>query len=330
MKAHELGERNFLSKIRHLIVEIDGAVLGFDEDASDIPIDDAQSIVVNVDTFVRSTDWLPGMSAAQVGRKTAVMALSDIIAKGAKPVATLLSLCIPKDYNVSDAEEIVRGFSQYCMKNNIPFIGGDMAMGEDIILTGVAIGHLSPESIILRGGASERDVVAVTGDFGFTSVAFQVLLKEKAVDPALQSDALAAAYKPEIHIGFVQTLAEAGAVSAAMDSSDGLGITLNTIAGQSGVGIVIDNLPVPSGVELYAKKNSLDTLTLVMQGGEEFIMVLTIPENKWDKAMEVAEQRKVPLKKIGHTSRMQGVVFKSSEGSVDIPAKGYDNFTEWE
>ncbi len=36
---------------------------------SDFPITDNQNIVVNVDTFVRETDWLSGMTAAQVGRQ---------------------------------------------------------------------------------------------------------------------------------------------------------------------------------------------------------------------------------------------------------------------
>jgi thiamine-monophosphate kinase len=330
MKAKELGERNFLSKIKHLVGEVEGAVLGFDEDASDIPIDETHSIVINVDTFVKSTDWLPGMSDAQVGRKTAVMALSDIVAKGATPVTTMLSLCIPKDFDASSAEEIVRGFSQYCLKNNIPFIGGDLAMGDDVVLTGVAIGRASSKSILLRGGASEGDIVAVTGDFGLTSVAFQFLLNEKDVESELRSDALAAAYKPEIHIGFVDALFEAGAVSASMDSSDGLGITLNTIAEQSKMGMIIDVLPASPKVAEFAKHHNLEFLDLVLQGGEEFILVLTIPEEKWDTALAVAEHRKIPLKKIGYTTNQRKVVYESSTGTKEISARGYDNFTEWE
>ena len=74
MSTKEIGEREFLKRIKELVDEIADARLGFDEDASDIPISEHKNIVVNVDTFVRETDWLPGMTEAQAGRMTAVMA----------------------------------------------------------------------------------------------------------------------------------------------------------------------------------------------------------------------------------------------------------------
>ena len=92
MKTGEMGERDFLAMISSFVDKPKGAILGFDDDASDIPISDTSNLVINVDTFVRKTDWLPGMTPAQVGRKTAVMALSDLAAKGAKPLAIMLSL----------------------------------------------------------------------------------------------------------------------------------------------------------------------------------------------------------------------------------------------
>ena len=197
-------------------------------------------VVVNVDTFVRETDWLPGMTEAQAGRKTAVMALSDIVAKGAKPLATLLSLCVPADFDAIAAQELVRGFSQYCVKAGIPFIGGDVGTSNDVVLTGVAIGIAPPKGIVPRGGAKAGDAIMVTGEFGLTSTAFKVLLDGKKADDDLKSRAIGAAYRPDIHFGFVSALAEKGLVSASMDSSDGLGITLHTIAEQSGVSIMVD------------------------------------------------------------------------------------------
>ncbi|MGY5875039.1 MAG: thiamine-phosphate kinase [Candidatus Thorarchaeota archaeon] len=330
MRADEMGERAFLESIKHLVSKIDGAVLGFDDDASDIPITADQSIVVNVDTFVRETDWLPDMTEAQVGWKTAVMAISDLVAKGASPVATMLSLCMPKSYPVADAEEIIRGFSHYCMKSGIPFIGGDLGMASDVILTAVAIGRASPKGIVTRSGAQEGDIIAVTGSFGLTSIAYEILLRGKTVDSDLHSRAMQAGYKPNIHIGFVGSLVKIGAISSSMDSSDGLGITLNTMAKQCNFAFVIDKLPIADGVELFARENNLDSLKLVMQGGEEFILVLTIPNDKWNDALEIAQTMKVPLAEIGYAKKGSGVKFKSLEGYVEISSKGYDNLTEWE
>ena len=329
MKTGEIGERGFLASISNYVNSVKGAKLGFDDDASDFPITDNQNIVVNIDTFVRETDWLSGMTAAQVGRKTAVMTLSDLAAKGAKPICTMLSMCVPEDFEVEEASEIVRGFSQYGLKAGIPFIGGDMGMSSDVILTGVGIGSASQEGIIPRNGAKPGDIVAVTGYFGLTSVAFEVLLRGREAEPDLHKKALLAAYKPAINLEIVPALAEKNAITASMDSSDGLGITLNTIAKQSKVSFVIERLPSAKGVEMFARVNMLDEMKFVMQGGEEFLLVLTIPEDKFEEAQEIATAKRVPLMDIGYVQKGDRVAYESSEGYVDIPFYGYDNFKEW-
>ncbi|MGY5858200.1 MAG: thiamine-phosphate kinase [Candidatus Thorarchaeota archaeon] len=330
MKTGEIGERGFLASISNYVNSVKDAKLGFDDDASDFPITDTQNLVVNVDTFVRETDWLSGMTAAQVGRKTAVMTLSDLAAKGAKPISTMLSLCVPKDFDADEASELVRGFSQYGLKAGIPFIGGDMGMASDVVLTGVGLGLAPPEGIIPRNGAKPGDIIAVTGYFGFTSVAFEVLLRGRETEPNLHKKALLAAYKPAINLDIIPALAEKSAITASMDSSDGLGISLNTIAKQSNVRFVIESLPAASGVDLFAQSNKLDEMKLVMQGGEEFHLVLTIPEEKFGLAQEIAKEKRVPLIDIGSVQKGDGVVYESSEGQVDIPFSGYDNFKEWE
>ena len=330
MRTGDIGERDFLKSIQHLIGEIDGAKLGFDEDASDIPLTGDKSIVVNVDTFTSKTDWLPGMTEAQVGRKTAIMALSDIVAKGATPVATMLSLCVPKDYDVGASQELIRGYSQYCFKSGIPFIGGDLGSSSEVVLTGVAIGIAAPETIVTRSGTNEGDIIAVTDLFGFTSVAFEILMNNLKTEGDLRDDALGAAYKPKIHYGFVSALAKKGAITASMDSSDGLGITLHTMANSSSLRFVIDDLPVANGVEHFAKNNLLDTKKLVMQGGEEFIIVLTVPVDRWDDALDVAQKQHVALQAIGTTRKGSGVYYESPDGNFEIPPEGYDNFKEWD
>jgi thiamine-monophosphate kinase len=324
------SEREFLQRIKNYVQSLQGAALGFDEDASDIPLKDGESIVVNVDTFVRKTDWLPEMTAAQAGRKTAVMTISDIAAKGAIPKVAMLSLCVPKDYPVEEAEDLVRGFSQYCMKNGISFVGGDFGTADDVILTGVGIGFAPKNGVITRGGAQQNDILAVTGDLGLTRVAFDHLLKGKPIEDELRSDALAAVLNPHIHHEFVHALAKEGAVNASMDSSDGIGITLHTMAKQSGLSFVIEDLPIPTEVMKFARNNSIMEFNYVMQGGEEFILVLSIPKEKWDVASDIAKQQKVPLYSIGYATSGKGVVYETEEGYIDVTESGYDNVMGWD
>ncbi|MHA1906627.1 MAG: thiamine-phosphate kinase [Candidatus Thorarchaeota archaeon] len=330
MNSKMPSERDFLKGISHLVQKIHGGILGFDEDASDIPVSDNQHVVINVDTFVKKTDWLPEMTAAQVGRKTAVMTMSDLAAKGAVPKAAMLSLCVPMDYPVEDAEDIIRGFSQYCMKTGLSFIGGDFGTADDVIITGVGIGFAHPDGIITRGGAKPNDVIAVTGQLGLTSVAFEHLLHGAEIDGELKFDALAAALNPHIHHDFVHLLAKEGAVNASMDSSDGLGITLHTMAKQSGLAFVVEKLPIPTEVIRFARNKGTMEFNFVMQGGEEFILVLAIPQEKWDTALNIAQQQKVPLYRIGDVMMGEGVRYETEEGYIDIPESGYDNVKGWD
>ena len=69
MKTGDQGERDFLKSISYMVRSVSGAKLGFDDDASDLPLSTGEHLVINVDTFVRETDWLPDMTPAQAGRK---------------------------------------------------------------------------------------------------------------------------------------------------------------------------------------------------------------------------------------------------------------------
>ncbi len=331
MKTGDVGERGFLSRIQDLVRQVDGARLGWDEDASDFPLGIGSNVVVNVDTFVESTDRLPGMTDAQVGRKTAVMTISDLVAKGARPIASMLSLCVPRDYALADAVDLVRGFSDYGLKNGITFIGGDTGSALETVLTGVALGVAHPDRIVTRSGSKVGDLIAVTDPFGLTSVAYRILLKNFEASTSLRNRALETAYRPELHIGLVEALANEEAVTSSMDSSDGLGITLNTMSRLSDHGFLIDSLPLSPGVDEFARHHGLDSVDLVMNGGEEFSVVVTLPPDRLEIANRISKRRGCPLQYIGRvTDDKLGVRYLSGQGERVIPDRGYDNFKEWD
>jgi thiamine-monophosphate kinase len=329
MTIHDIGERDFLASIASMVRQVPGARLEFDDDASDIPLTDGTHMVVKVDTFNSGSDWLPGMTETQVGRKTAVMVISDLAAKGATPIASMLSLCAPKDSEGSAIRDMIRGYSQYCLKNGMSFIGGDMGVSCETVLTGVALGTALRERIVPRGGTRQGDIIAATGPFGLTSVAFKILLDGMDAPSPLRQRALTAAYKPEINLTLVPMLAEERAITASMDSSDGLGITLNTMANHSHLAFSVDQLPVAQGVAEFAEANGIDLLDLIMRGGEEFCLVLTVPSDKWDEALSISRQSHAELIPIGHAREGKGVTWQSPRGPVTIPMAGYDDFREW-
>jgi thiamine-monophosphate kinase len=209
------------------------------------------------------------------------------------------------------------------------FVGGDMGVSCETVLTGVGLGTAPSNGIVARGGTKKGDVVAVTGPFGLTSVAFKILLDGLDAPDHLKETALAAAYKPELDLTLVAMLAKEGAITGSMDSSDGLGITLNTMAAHSQLAFNIDQLPVAQGVTEFAEAHSISLLDLIMRGGEEYRIVLTLPANRWDKALSIARRAHAQLIPIGHAEDGSGATWKSPNGPIPIPMKGYDNFREW-
>lgn len=329
MTIRDMGEREFIASIAGMVRQVRGARLGFDDDASDIPLADGTHMVVKVDAFNSGSDWLPGMTEAQAGRKTAVMVISDLVAKGATPTVSMLSLCVPGDRDAAGVQEMIRGFSQYSMQSGMNFVGGDMGVSCETVLTGVGLGTAPRDRIVARGGAKRGDIIAVTGPFGLTSVAFKILLDGLDAPNPLRQAALAAAYRPELDLTLVAMLAKEGAITTSMDSSDGLGITLNTMAAHSNLAFYIDQLPVAPDVPEFAEAHGISLLNLIVRGGEEYRLVLTLPVDKWDKALSIARRAHAELIPIGHAQDGRGVTWKSPKGPITIPMKGYDDFREW-
>ena len=65
-------------------------------------------------------------------------------------------------------------------------------------------------------------------------------------------------------------LSRSGAVSASIDSSDGLAWSLHEIGKMSNVGFVVNSVPVSDEVRRFAEFNHLDPLELALYGGEEY------------------------------------------------------------
>ena len=71
-------------------------------------------------------------------------------------------------------------------------------------------------------------------------------------------------------------LSHSGAVSASIDSSDGLAWSLHEIGKMSNVGFTINSVPVADEVRRFAEFNHLDPLELALYGGEEYELVITV------------------------------------------------------
>jgi len=320
LKLRELGERRILEEIIFRYTESNLNELSKDEDAVALRINGAY-LVINVDTFVKETDAPPKMTELQMGYRVVTMTISDLISKGALPEIILLSISAPPNLDITKLDSLLNGVKIACRKYNTKYLGGDFGESHDLILTGVGLGKTN--KIIHRNTTLPGDTVWVTGAFGNSGAALHYLLYKGSGEKSLIDDILENYFFSPLSLNDGKALREIA--SAAMDSSDGLAITLNTIANQSNVMIELHKIPISDIAREYAIKNNLDPLDLALFGGEEFEVVFTVRGISDDEVINLfrAYNARKPIK-IGIVKKGKGVYFKGKK----IPYRGWEHFRD--
>lgn len=328
LRAGDIGERGLIELFWELVDrELPGArpesPLPHPDDASAIRLPDGRYLVLKTDMFVRRTDAPRGMWHSQMGRKSVVMCASDLAAKGARPHAFMHSMGIPPGYRSERVLELVGGELSACKEYGMAFLGGDLGESKDLVVAGFMIGFA--DRIVRRSGTSPGDLLAVTGLFGDTASAFEILLKGRDAPPQLRRRLLRSVYEPRARVDLGVALAGTGIMTSSMDSSDGLALTLHELAKSSGVRFVLSKVPVSRDAEEFASIHRIPAEELALYGGEEYEIVFTIKPEALGKAQEVAYRCGGSLFAIGKVEEGSGVFF--SDGSVERPieAKGWEH-----
>lgn len=323
MKAFEIGERkiidiiwSILEKDNHLLDQ----VLPHPDDASAIKLNDYY-ILLKTDMLVRKTDIPKRMRMEKIGSKVIVMNTSDMISKGAKPLAFLYSLGIPRNFSIKKLKSIIIGMSKKAKDYGIKILGGDLGEADDLIISGFLIGI--SKRIIKRSGANIGDIIATTGRFGNTSASYKILLEGFYAPRNLRRKICKSIYEPNAKINF---LSICDYVTSSMDSSDGLAYTLNELSKSSNLCFKIYNIPIAKEAIEFAKLNSLNPEELALYGGEEYEIVFTVKKDKWNEVLEIARNKKFEIIKIGEVFPGRGVFLVKNSKEIEIPYKGWEHF----
>ena len=111
-----------------------------------------------------------------------------------------------------------------------------------------------------------------------------------------------------------------------MDSSDGLSSCLNEMSRQSKKKFVITKYPTNEDVIEFSKRNKINFKKLVLDGGEEFELVFTIPSKNLTKILRIARESNIKIFQIGHVTKGNGVFFDNEKESFRIKDKGWKHF----
>jgi len=321
----DIGERGLIRWFQDLITPYDKALLSGLEDAVAVPFNE-DALVVNSDMLVESTDVLPGMTASEIAWKAGVMGLSDLAAKGATPLGVIISLGLPAEAEANFAAALVGGLNCVCREHETYYLGGDTNQCLELIIDCTAIGRVPQNQLMRRKGAKPGDLIAITGEFGYTGALFEALLRGNSEPAKLVDQIRERALRPRARIKEGKALAETGVISSSIDSSDGLAWALHEISAASRVGFQLDSLPIPQMCAEFAVANDLDVVDLVLYGGEEFELVVTLPPKYWKKALKSVQQVGGLLTRIGKIVEEPEKSLRLGREERTVEIKGYEHF----
>jgi thiamine-monophosphate kinase len=293
----------------------------FGDDVSAVEIGKGRLAVLKTDMLVGKTDVPLGMSLLHASRKAVVMNISDFAAKGVKPLALLAAVGVPRNFNEKDIEQIGEGLNKGAREYDAHVLGGDTSEASDLVISCAVFGITDKKRIMLRSGAKPGDVVTVTGLFGKPVVGLKIMLQNLSMPLELKKSLTDSVLMPHARLNEGLALAQTGAVTSSIDSSDGLAWSLHEISRASGVGFEISNLPLAEEVVEFAKMNKLDSVESGLYGGEEYELLVTVKPELWKKVSE-----KVSLIRIGRVTKEKALVFKLGKKTFPIEARGWEHF----
>lgn len=325
-----LGEHKIIELMRKYFEPMPDIVVPFGDDLSALPIPaEGQVAALKTDMLVAKTDVPPDMNLWQAARKAIVMNISDFAAKGIQPLAALVALGIPKNLTQSELEDIAKGLNAGARQYGAYVVGGDTGEASDLIISVHLYGVSQKNGLMLRKGTKPGDILAVTGTFGKTSAGLKLLLNPDTcrAPGGLRERLLSAVFMPQAHLAEGLALRASDAVTACMDSSDGLAWTLHELAFQNEVGFEVTELPVADEARQFAAENRSDAAELALYGGEEYELVLTVDAVKWERAKAAVEAIGGRLIAIGKATSTKETTLITVDGKKQpILPKGWEHF----
>lgn len=326
-----IGEVKLIHIIEDIILKKTGKELVRD-DSFFFKIDDRKDILVlNSDMFNATTDAPVQMNFYQMGRKSVLMNISDLVVKGVKPEGLIVSLGLPEELKVLDFINLIEGIVDYSKVWNLNYLGGDINSSNEIIINPTVFGFKKHNKIIFRKGVRPGNIIAINNKFGLTGIGFDIILNRKRPleEFSKYKEAIKSVLEPnDLGIEGI-ILADNELATASIDSSDGLSKSLQDLQMSiPNLGFEIElgeSLIHPDALQ-YSKEFPISLEKLVFSGGEEFIHLFTIERKNFKVAQKLIASKGGKLIKIGKVIPEEKIYFLKEGKRIELKDQGYEHF----
>ena len=302
--AHGSGGRMMQELIASLFRKaFDNPALNSQDDAAELTMPGTR-LAFTTDSYVVTPLFFPG---GDIGKLAVCGTINDLAVKGAQPVALSASFILEEGLEFVRLEKVVASMAQAAKEAGVSVVTGDTKVVEKgkadgMFITTSGVGAI-PEGRTVSGSlARPGDAVLVNGPLADHGIAVTNARMDFGLKGDLRSDCAALS-------DLVECIFRASRRIHAMrdPTRGGVATTLNEMASQSGVGIVLQESSIPIRPEVRAACEllGLDPLYIASEG-----RVLVIVEQ--DDAEAVCRQmRKHPL---GEAAVQIGVVVDKPKG----------------
>lgn len=331
MKLPRLNEPELIAAIRK---DFPGKarkiILGIGDDAAVLK-PGKNRLIVTKDLLIEDTHFRFDFNFPYfLGRKSLAVNLSDIAAMGGRPLYCLLGLGLPPSLSPSWVEEFMAGLKAICQENKVFLVGGDSCRASKIIISVTVIGEAT--RFVPRYGARPGDTIWISGYPGLAAAGLSLLEKKgknynfyqiKNCSPHSAEFLLRAFLDPRPPLNLGVWLARNQLATAMIDTSDGLSLDLNHLCQESGVGAEIDQSRIPLHPAL--RDNFPDPWPFILNGGEDYQLLFTVPANKKEKIIKVS--RRFLLHEIGRIIEGHQMWLIDSQGQrLPFQPAGFNHF----
>jgi len=271
-------------------------------------------LVATTDMLHRQTDFPEIMNPWQMGWMAVAVNLSDIAAMGAEPAGLLMAVGLPPEADLYFIDELFSGFRDCAAYYGTRILGGDTDSHQELTVTGTALGWVEKELVLRRSGARPGDLLCTTGSLGGAGGGLYAWREERLDSPLIEK-----LLEPEPRLAEGRALAKSGSVTAMMDSSDGLALSLSDLSAASRVGFVVyeERLPLAEGLEEMVGRDR--AVEMALGAGGDFELVYTVGREKLEAARQACQ-----LTVIGEVVK-EGIWMERDGERMRLEAKGYEH-----
>ncbi|MPZ59275.1 MAG: thiamine-phosphate kinase [Rhizobiales bacterium] len=294
---------------------------GLIDDCAAITPAPGTDLVLKADAIVGGVHFFPDDPAGDVARKALRVNLSDLAAKGAKPIGFLLTLALPSGVGMEWVANFAQGLSDDVERYGCLLLGGDTVSTPGPVTVSVAVfGSVPTGTMVRRGGAKAGDRVLVSGTIGDAALGVRLcrdvaLTKRWGLSTA-QTQHLIGRYRlPQPHNAVAEALREFA--NGAMDVSDGLAGDLDKMCRASGVSATIHTERVPlSDAARSALAADPSLLEPILTGGDDYEILAAVEDAKLAPLRHAAAAAGVTLTEIGSIAGGDGARVLGGDGKV--------------